>query len=82
MSTDVKGESQCLSAPCASEIEADNRRRENEKLDLLEEKRVKPNVYMVRAGIMAVETAQKMLGLDLMLEEYVDESIVFSQVPR
>jgi hypothetical protein len=46
------------------EIEAANRETENEKLDLLDEKQVKPIVDMVNAGIMAVETAQEMLGLD------------------
>ena len=46
------------------DIEAANRETENEKLDLLDEKQVKPIVDMVNAGIMAVETAQEMLGLD------------------
>lgn len=46
------------------EIEAGNRKTENEKLDLLDEKQVKPIVDMVNAGILTVEAAQAMLGIE------------------
>lgn len=45
-------------------IEAANRESEKKSIDLLDEKQVKPIVDMVMAGIMGVEVAQKMLGLD------------------
>ena len=45
-------------------IEAANRESEKKSVDLLDEKQVKPIVDMVMAGIMGVEVAQKMLGLD------------------
>ena len=46
------------------DIEAANRETEKRSVDLLDEKQVKPIVDMVMAGIMGVETAQEMLGLD------------------
>jgi len=46
------------------DIEAANRENEGKSVDLLDEKQVKPIVDMVMAGIMSVETAQEMLGLD------------------
>jgi len=46
------------------DIEAANRENERKSVDLLDEKQVKPIVDMVMAGIMSVETAQEMLGLD------------------
>lgn len=46
------------------ETEAANRESEGKSVDLLDEKQVKPIVDMVVAGIMSVETAQEMLGLD------------------
>lgn len=46
------------------DIEAANRETEGKSVDLLDEKQVKPIVDMVMAGIMSVETAQEMLGLD------------------
>lgn len=46
------------------EIEEGNRVNESKSADLLDEKQVKPIVDMVVAGIMSVETAQQMLGLD------------------
>jgi hypothetical protein len=46
------------------DIEAANRETEKHSVDLLDEKQVKPIVDMVMAGIMGVETAQEMLGLD------------------
>jgi len=46
------------------EIEEGNRISESKSADLLDEKQVKPIVDMVVAGIMSVETAQQMLGLD------------------
>jgi hypothetical protein len=46
------------------EIEAGNRKTENEKLDLLDEKQVKPIVDMMNAGILTVEAAQAMLGIE------------------
>ncbi len=46
------------------EIEEGNRQNERKSADLLDEKQVKPIVDMVVAGIMSIETAQQMLGLD------------------
>jgi hypothetical protein len=46
------------------DIEAANRESEKRSVDLLDEKQIKPIVDMVTAGIMGVETAQEMLGLD------------------
>ncbi len=46
------------------EIESANRESEKKVLDMLDEKQIKPIVDMVMAGIMGVEVAQKMLGLD------------------
>jgi len=46
------------------DIEAANRETEGKSVDLLDEKQIKPIVDMVMAGIMSVETAQGMLGLD------------------
>jgi len=46
------------------DIEAANRETEGKSVDLLDEKQIKPIVDMVMAGIMNVETAQEMLGLD------------------
>ncbi len=46
------------------DIEEANRQSEGKSVDLLDEKQVKPIVDMVVAGIMGVETAQEMLGLD------------------
>jgi len=46
------------------DIEAANRESEKKSVDLLDEKQIKPIVDMVMAGIMGVEVAQKMLGLD------------------
>jgi len=46
------------------DIEAANRRSEGKSVDLLDEKQVKPIVDMVVSGIMGIETAQEMLGLD------------------
>jgi len=46
------------------DIESANRETEKRSLDLLDEKQVKPIADMVMAGIMGVETAQEMLGLD------------------
>ncbi len=46
------------------ETEQANRQNEGKSVDLLDEKQVKPIVDMVVAGIMSVETAQEMLGLD------------------
>ncbi|MCL4553271.1 MAG: hypothetical protein M1305_06965 [Candidatus Marsarchaeota archaeon] len=46
------------------DIEEANRQSEGKSVDLLDEKQVKPIVDMVVAGIMGVETAQQMLGLD------------------
>ena len=46
------------------DIEEANRQSEGKSVDLLDEKQVKPIVDMVVAGIMSVETAQEMLGLD------------------
>jgi hypothetical protein len=46
------------------DIEEANRQNEVKSLDLLDEKQVKPIVDMVVSGIMSVETAQEMLGLD------------------
>ena len=46
------------------DIEEANRQNEGKSIDLLDEKQVKPIVDMVVAGIMSVETAQEMLGLD------------------
>lgn len=46
------------------ETEQANRESEGKSVDLLDEKQVKPIVDMVVAGIMSIETAQEMLGLD------------------
>jgi hypothetical protein len=46
------------------DIESANRENEKRSVDLLDEKQVKPIVDMVMAGIMGIETAQEMLGLD------------------
>ena len=46
------------------DIEAANRDSEGQSVDLFDTKQVKPMVDMVLAGIMSVERAQKMLGLD------------------
>jgi len=46
------------------EIEEGNRQNESKSADLLDEKQVKPIVDMVVAGIMSIESAQQMLGLD------------------
>lgn len=46
------------------DIESANRETEKRSVDLLDEKQVKPIADMVLAGIMGVETAQEMLGLD------------------
>jgi len=46
------------------DIEKANRQSEGKSVDLLDEKQVKPIVDMVVAGIMSVESAQEMLGLD------------------
>lgn len=45
-------------------MEESNRQNESKTIDLLDEKQVKPIVDMVVAGIMSIETAQGMLGLD------------------
>ena len=46
------------------DIESANRETEKRSVDMLDEKQIKPIVDMVTAGIMGVETAQEMLGLD------------------
>ncbi|MCE5314617.1 MAG: hypothetical protein ABFD49_11735 [Armatimonadota bacterium] len=46
------------------DIETANRQNESKSVDLLDEKQVKPIVDMVVAGIMGIETAQQLLGLD------------------
>ncbi len=46
------------------DIEAANREGEGQSVDLFDAKQVKPIVDMVLAGIMSVERAQEMLGLD------------------
>ena len=46
------------------DIEAANRDSESQSVDLFDAKQVKPMVDMVLAGIMSVERAQKMLGID------------------
>jgi hypothetical protein len=46
------------------EIETANRDTERHKIDLLDEKAVKPIVEMVMAGILTVEAAQAMLGIE------------------
>ncbi len=46
------------------DTELANRLHEGKSVDLLDEKQVKPIVDMVVAGIMSIETAQEMLGLD------------------
>ncbi len=46
------------------DIEQANRLSEGQSVDLLDEKQVKPIVDMVVAGIMSIESAQEMLGLD------------------
>ena len=46
------------------DIEAANRDSESQSVDLFDTKQVKPIVDMVLAGIMSVERAQEMLGLD------------------
>ncbi|NLY01503.1 MAG: hypothetical protein GXY83_35880, partial [Rhodopirellula sp.] len=45
------------------DIESANRETEKQRIDLLDEKQVKPIVDMVMAGILSVEAAQAMLGL-------------------
>lgn len=45
-------------------IETANRLTESGTVDFTDEKQVKPIVDMVLSGLMSVETAQKMLGLD------------------
>lgn len=45
-------------------MEEANRQNESKTVDLLDEQQVKPIVDMVIAGIMSIETAQQMLGLD------------------
>ncbi len=46
------------------DTEKANREHEGKSIDLMDEKQVKPIVDMVMAGIMGVEAAQQMLGLD------------------
>jgi len=46
------------------DTETANRQHEGKSVDLLDEKQVKPIVDMVVAGIMGIEAAQQMLGLD------------------
>lgn len=46
------------------DTETANRQHERQSIDLLDEKQVKPIVDMVIAGIISIETAQQMLGLD------------------
>lgn len=46
------------------DTETANRQHEGKSVDLLDEKQVKPIVDMVVAGIMSIEVAQEMLGLD------------------
>jgi hypothetical protein len=46
------------------DIEAANRDAEGRKIDLFDEKAVRPVVDMVMAGILTVEAAQEMLGID------------------
>ncbi|MEN6521122.1 MAG: hypothetical protein ABFD46_08240 [Armatimonadota bacterium] len=46
------------------DIEEANRESEEKSVDILDEKQVKPIVDMVVAGIMSIEAAQEMLGLD------------------
>jgi len=46
------------------DVEDAHRQNEAKNVDLLDEKQVKPIVDMVVAGIMSIETAQEMLGLD------------------
>lgn len=46
------------------DTETANRQHEDKSVDLLDEKQVKPIVDMVVAGIMSIESAQQMLGLD------------------
>jgi len=46
------------------DIESANRETEKRSVDLLDEKQIKPIADMVMAGIMGVETAQEILGLD------------------
>ena len=45
------------------DIESANRETEKQRIDLLDEKQVKPIVDMVMAGILSLESAQAMLGL-------------------
>jgi len=45
-------------------IEAAKQQSERGMVDMLDEKQVKPIVDMVIAGLMSIETAQEMLGLD------------------
>lgn len=45
------------------DIEAANRETEKKAVDLSDEKQVKPIVDMVMAGILSVESAQRMLGI-------------------
>ncbi|MHB9131157.1 MAG: phage portal protein family protein [Armatimonadota bacterium] len=46
------------------DVETANREHERTSVDLLDEKQIKPIVDMVAAGIMGIETAQQLLGLD------------------
>lgn len=46
------------------DIEAANRETEKRSVEMLDEKQIKPIVDIMTAGIMGVETAQEMLGLD------------------
>jgi len=46
------------------DIEAANRQGEERSVDLLDEKQIKPIVDMVMAGILGVESAQEILGID------------------
>ena len=45
------------------DIESANRETEKQRIDLLDEKQVKPIVDMVMAGVLSIEAAQAMLGL-------------------
>ena len=47
------------------EIEAANQEVEREAIDLMDTKQVKPIVDMVLAGLISVEQAQEMLGLEV-----------------
>ena len=46
------------------DIESANRQGEDRSADLLDEKQIKPIVDMVMAGILGVEAAQEILGID------------------